>query len=400
LFTFGCTGTKYFLLKPVGVKKSTGISRKNFIHQSAKVLSYSALGMAGLSSCKAEAEEEIKNNFTKRYHWNMVTTWPPNFPIIGEAIQEFCQKVYQLSHGQIKIKVYHAGELIPAFEVFDAVSSGAAEMGNSASYYWAGKSSGAQFFSSVPFGMNAQQLQSWLQFGGGMELWRDLYASFNLVPFYAGNTGVQMGGWFNKKVFLPSDLKGLKMRIPGLGGKVFERAGGTVVLSSGGELYTHLERGIVDAAEWIGPYHDYLMGFHEIAKYYYSPGWHEPGTAFEFIVNKRIFDQLPSHLQEMLEWVSSAISAKVLSHFEAKNAEYLLKIKSESKVSLEVFSEEILVHLKERSLEVIQEMAEESKLNKKIYDSYYGFLAQSQAWASLSEKSYHSKIASFSERIK
>jgi TRAP-type mannitol/chloroaromatic compound transport system substrate-binding protein len=383
------------------MKKTAYISRKDFIKKSAKVLSYSALGLTGLSSCTAPAkEEEISNTFSKRYRWNMVTTWPPNFPIVGEAIQEFCQKVNQLSHGQIKIKVYHAGELIPAFEVFDAVSSGAAEMGNSASYYWAGKSSGAQFFSSVPFGMNAQQLQSWLQFGGGMDLWRKLYAAYNLVPFYAGNTGVQMGGWFNKRVLTPSDLKGLKMRIPGLGGKVFERAGGTVVLSSGGELYTHLERGIVDAAEWIGPYHDYLMGFHEIAEYYYSPGWHEPGTAFEFIVNKSVFDQLPVHLQEMIEWVSSAISSKVLSHFEAKNAEYLLKIKKESSVKLEVFSDELLVYLQEKSLEVIQEIAEESTINKEIYESYYAFFSQSKAWAALSEKSYHAKITSSSVDLK
>jgi TRAP-type mannitol/chloroaromatic compound transport system substrate-binding protein len=376
------------------MSKVNTISRKKFINQSAKALSMTALGFSALSSCSSEEEESPLNSFSKRYRWNMVTTWPPNFPIIGEAIQEFCEKIHILTNGQIKIKVYHAGELIPAFEVFDAVSSGAAEIGNSASYYWAGKNSATQFFSSVPFGMNAQQLNSWLYYGGGLDLWRELYADFNLVPFYAGNTGVQMGGWFNRQVNTPADLKGLKMRIPGLGGKVFERAGGTVVLSSGGELYTHLERGIIDAAEWIGPYHDYLMGFHEISKYYYAPGWHEPGTAFEFIVNKTIFDELPSHLQEIIEFVSSAISAKILSHFEQKNAEYLFKINSETDVELKYFPTELLSHLKITSEEVIQEIANESEFNKKIYQSYHSFLNTQKVWAPYSEGAFHTKIFS------
>ena len=232
---------------------------------------------------KNEAQNQVTGNFTgQSYKWKMVTTWPPNFPVLGEACGLYADLVRTLSGGRIDIKVYGGGELVPPFESFDAVRSGAAEMGSGAAYYWAGKIPAAQFFASVPFGMNAQQLNAWMLTGGGMELWRELYRSFGLEPIVGGNTGVQMGGWFNREINSLDDLKGLKMRMPGLGGKVLERAGGTPVLLPGADLYTGLERGIIDATEWIGPYHDYKMGFHQIAKYYYAPGWHETGTILEF----------------------------------------------------------------------------------------------------------------------
>ncbi|MEL6987322.1 MAG: TRAP transporter substrate-binding protein, partial [Bacteroidota bacterium] len=256
-----------------------------------------------LNACKNEISStpsDLAGN-TKEYEWKMVTTWPPNFPVLGQGCNLFAQWVKEMSNGKLDIKVYGSGELIPALEVFYAVSSGTAEIGNGVSYYWAGNSPATQFFASIPFGMNAQQMMAWIEGGEGKQLWHELYDKYNLLPFPSGNTGVQMGGWFNKSIDSIEDLKGLKMRIPGIGGKVLEKAGGTAVLSAGSEIFTNLERGVIDATEWIGPYHDYKMGFHNITKYYYYPGWHEAGTILETIVNKEAYNALPKSLQSIIE---------------------------------------------------------------------------------------------------
>jgi len=249
----------------------------------------------------------------------MVTTWPPKFPVLGEAGELYAKWMKEATGGRVDIKVYGAGELVPALEAFDAVSSGTADMGSGASYYWAGKSAAAQFFAAVPFGMNAQQVTSWMLCDEGYDLWREVYAKFNLVPLLGGNTGVQMGGWFNKEINSVDDLKGLKMRIPGLAGKVLERAGGAAVLVAGGEIYTSLERGVIDATEWIGPYHDQKMGFNKIAKYYYTPGWHEPGTQLEFFINKETYDGLPADIKAIMDAVSMRVHNWVLAEFDAQN---------------------------------------------------------------------------------
>jgi len=210
---------------------------------------------------KLEARGERQTVSGEQFRWKMVTTWPPGFPILGEGCELLADLCRKMSGGRLDISVYGGGELVPALEAFDAVRNGAAEVGSGAAYYWAGKAPAAQFFAGYPFGLNAQQMNAWLLSGGGMELWRELYAGYNLVPFTGGNTGVQMGGWYNRKINSITDFKGLKMRMPGLGGRVLERLGGTPVLLPGGELYTGLERGIIDAAEWVGPYHDAFMGF-------------------------------------------------------------------------------------------------------------------------------------------
>ncbi|MFQ5587105.1 MAG: TRAP transporter substrate-binding protein, partial [Thermodesulfobacteriota bacterium] len=236
----------------------------------------------------------------KSFNWKMVTTWPPHFPVMGEGAETFARWIEEMSEGRLRIQVYGGGELVPPLQAFDAVSQGIVEMGHGASYYWAGKAPATQFFAAVPFGMNAQQMNAWLYSGGGLALWEELYAPFNLVPFPAGNTGVQMGGWFNKEIKSIQDIRGLKMRIPGLGGKVIAKAGGSAILSEGGEIYTNLDRGVIDATEWVGPYHDYLMGFHKVARYYYYPGWHEPGTVLEVIINRGAFARLPKELQQVV----------------------------------------------------------------------------------------------------
>ncbi|MEL6275686.1 MAG: TRAP transporter substrate-binding protein, partial [Bacteroidota bacterium] len=239
-----------------------------------------------LGEGKAQYNDELLANSGQRYEWKMVTTWPPGFPILGEGCNLLADLVRVMSGGRLNIEVYGGGELVPALGAFDAVQQGAAQLGSGSPYYWAGKIPAAQFFSGYPFGLNAQQMNAWLIAGGGLELWQELYAEFGMVPFVGGNTGVQMGGWYNREINTVADFQGLKMRMPGLGGRVLEALGGTPVLLAGGEIYTGLERGVIDATEWVGPYHDYIMGFHEITKYYYYPGWHEPGTAFEFFANQ------------------------------------------------------------------------------------------------------------------
>lgn len=363
------------------------MDRKQFIK--ASVVTAGAGILLGGCNNQAATNQDITSLIQKKYNWKMVTTWPPNFLVLGEACQLFADWVDQMSLGQMKIKVYGAGELIPGLEVFDAVSSGAAEMGNGAAYYWAGKSPATQFFAAVPFGMNAQQMNAWIYSGGGLALWQELYKKFGLIAFPAGNTTMQMGGWFNKEINTIDDFKGLKMRIPGLGGKVLTKAGGTAVLSSGNEIYTNLERGVIDATEWIGPYHDYVMGFHKIAKYYYSPGWHEPGSVLENMFNLKEFEALPAHLKVILETASARMNLWVISEFEAKNNEYLNKIKAEKGVELRKFSPEILQILKKYTDEVLHEMAATDAFTKKVYDSFNTFRNDIKSWAAYSEKLYH-----------
>ncbi|MEW7279466.1 TRAP transporter substrate-binding protein [Aquimarina sp. 2201CG1-2-11] len=326
------------------------------------------------------------------FHWKMTTTWPPGFPVLGEVAEKYAQWVEEMSNGQIKIKVYGGGELVPPLEAFDAVSQGTIEMGCGAAYYWAGKTSAAQFFAAVPFGMNSQQLTSWMETGGGYELWKKAYATYNLVPFMGGNTGVQMGGWFNKEINTIEDFKGLKMRLPGIGGKVLEKAGGAAVLVAGSEIYTSLERGVIDATEWVGPFHDYKMGFHKIAKYYYTPGWHELGTQLEFFVNKNLYDRMPLHLQSILEGASKRAQVWVLSEFDRQNGIYLEKLINEEQVEVREFSKETLDALRGYTYEAIQEMIGDDPFAKEVYESYSNFQKKTGNWSKATEKAYYNKI--------
>ncbi|MBK6566061.1 MAG: TRAP transporter substrate-binding protein [Saprospiraceae bacterium] len=353
------------------------------------------LGLGTLAAgCSSGTEAKSENKKVKtKYNWKMVTTWPPNFPVLGEGCKLFSDWVFAMSGGEMAIKIYGSGELIPALECFDAVSSGAAEMASGAAYYWAGKNEAFPFFTSIPFGMNAQQMNAWLYSGGGHTLWKELYANYNIIPFPAGNTGMQMAGWFNKEINSIDDFKGLKMRIPGLGGKVLDKAGGTPVLSGGSEIYTNLERGVIDATEWIGPYHDYVMGFHKIAKYYYAPGWHETGSTLELLVNKREMDNLPEHLKVIIETAAARFNVWCLSEFESKNNTYLKKIIEEEKVEIRTFSKETLSALQKISSEVMEELGNKNEVNKKIYTSYMEFMTGVRNWSKYSEKLYYNDIS-------
>lgn len=329
----------------------------------------------------------------KRFLWRMVTTWPPNFPVMGEGANHLARWIEEMSQGRLRIQVYGGGELVPPLQAFDAVRQGVVEMGHGAAYYWAGKVPAAQFFAAVPFGMNAQQMNAWLYAGGGLQLWEELYADFRLIPLPAGNTGVQMGGWFNKEIRSVQDLKGLKMRIPGLGGKVIALAGGAAILSAGGEIYTNLERGVIDATEWVGPYHDFLMGFYKIARYYYYPGWHEPGTVLELIINRRAWDKLPRDLQEVLRTAAYRSNLWMLSEFEAKNNTYLNRLVQRHRVGLRRFPEDVLQAFRRLTREVLEDLTKKDPASRKIYASYQAFHKQVGQWARISEQAYYEFIA-------
>lgn len=336
-----------------------------------------ALG-AGVKPAAAKAEHK----------WKMVTTWPKNFPGMGTGANKLAELIGRMSGGRIEVKVYGAGELVPAFEIFDAVSRGTAEMGHGAAYYWKGKSEAAQFFASVPFGLTAQEMNGWLYYGGGMELWQELYAEFGLVPAAAANTGVQMGGWFNKEINSVDDLKGLKMRIPGLGGEVLRRAGGTPVSLPGGEIFTSLQSGNIDATEWVGPYNDLAFGLYKAAKYYYYPGWHEPGTTLESFVNKKVFDALPDDLQAIVLNACKVANQDVLAEYTARNPAALQTLLTEYGVELRQFPDDVLLALRQLSNEVVAEIAEKDAFSRRTFASYQKFLAGAKEWSAVSELAY------------
>lgn len=341
---------------------------------------------------KEEAVKEVNVNTNQTVEWKMVTTWPPTLPVLQEGANFIAQYAETMSQGRLKIQVFGAGELVGGLETFDAVQAGTAEMGHGASYYWAGKAPAAQFFAAVPFGMNAQQMNAWLLASDGLALWEETYGDFGLVPFPAGNTGVQMGGWFNKEINTINDFNGLKMRIPGLGGKVIAAAGGSAELIAGGEIYTSLERGVIDATEWVGPYHDYVMGFYKVAKFYYYPGWHEPGTVLESIINRQAWEALTPDLQEILRQAIIAQNALMLAQSDAQNNFYLQKMINEENVDLRPFPDDVMKTLHGYAQDVLNEVAASDPMSKKVYDSFQKFQKEVAAWGNISEKAFYNSI--------
>lgn len=348
------------------------------------------------AATQAEGEEQTVEapnvNKNQTIRWRVVTTWPPTLPILMDGVRQMAEEIKQMSEGRLEIEVFGGGELVPALESFDAVDSGTAELGHGASYYWAGKTPASQFFTSVPFGMNAQQMYSWLYGGGGLELWEETYQDFNLVPIPAGNTGVQMGGWFNREINTLDDFNGLKMRIPGLGGKVISQVGGSAELIAGGEIYTSLERGVIDATEWIGPYHDQILGFQNVAQYYYYPGWHEPGSVLELIVNRQAWEGLSPDLQQIVRTAANAQNTWMLAQFDAQNGSALRDLVDNEGVELRQFPDEVMDGLAQAAEEVLTEVADSDPTAAKVYDSFRSFQQEVAAWGNVSERPYYNLI--------
>ena len=321
------------------------------------------------------------------HNWKLVTTWPKNLPGLGTAPENFARYVNEMSAGRMQVRVFGAGEIVPAFEVFDAVSQGAAEVGHGASYYWKGKIPASVFFTAVPFGMTAQEMNGWLHYGGGLELWQELYAPFGVIPFAGGSSGVQMAGWFNRELKTTQDLVGLKMRIPGLAGEVFDAAGGTAVRIAGGEVYTSMQTGVIDAVEWVGPYNDRTLGLNEVAEFYYYPGWHEPGALLEFTVNAKAFAKLTPDLQAIVRAAARAANQDMLDEFTARNNESLQQL-LQAGTKLRPLPDDILALLYEKSLEAMAKLRASDPRAEKIARSYDAFATNVRAYHEISERAY------------
>ena len=367
------------------------MKRRQFLGQLGKGALLSGAGLA--AGCKP-AEQASQTGVApaaatfKPVKWKMVTTWPKNFPGLGTGANYLAELITRMSGGRIEVKVYGAGELVPAFEVFDAVRQGTAQLGHGSAYYWKGKSEAAQFFSAVPFGLAAAEMNAWLYHGGGMELWQETYAPFGLMPMAAGNTGVQMAGWFNREINSLEDLQGLKMRIPGLGGEVLARAGGVPVNLPGGELFTALQSGAIDATEWVGPYNDLAFGFYKAAKYYYYPGWHEPGTTLECMVNQAALTALPQELQDIVLNAARVANQNMLTEYIARNNQALQTLLNEHHVDMRPLPDAVLSRLQQLSDEVVAEVAAKDALSQRVNDSFQAFRKQVTAWHDISERAY------------
>ncbi|MDG1463208.1 MAG: TRAP transporter substrate-binding protein [Gammaproteobacteria bacterium] len=346
-------------------------------------------GALGVSACAQSDNSAQACADGKTYNWKMVTAWPANFPGLGTHAQNLADHIETASNGRIKIRLFAGGELVPPFEVFGAVSQGMAEIGHGSAYYWKGKTEAAQFFTALPFGLSAPEQNGWLYYGGGLELYRELYAPFNLMPFPAGNSGAQMGGWFNKEINSLEDLKGLKMRLPGLGGEVLAKAGGTPVATPGSEIFTALQTGALDATEWVGPYNDMAMGLHQAARYYYYPGWHEPGPTLEAIVNKEAFDALPEDLQKIIELSCSAVNDQMFAEYMARNGqslEQILELEEQGEIEIRKFPDEVLRELRRLSDEVVLDLVKRDPKAEKIYESYETYRKRTAKWTAISEQ--------------
>ncbi len=346
----------------------------------------------GVAAC-GKKEEKAKpaaapDASAEKIRWKMTTTWPKDFPGLGTGANRLAEYIGALSGGELEVTVHGGGEIVPPLEAFDAVSKGVAEMGHGAAYYWKGKSPAAQFFAAVPFGLTAQEMNAWIYYGGGQELWDELYADFNLKPFLAGNTGVQMGGWFNREINSLDDMSGLKMRMPGLGGDVLTAIGAVPKLLPGGEIFTSLESGAIDATEWVGPYNDLAFGFYKAAKYYYYPGWHEPGTALETFVNKTAYDALPARLQSAVAIAAQAANMDMLSEFNARNGDALATLVNEHNVQLRRFPDEVLSKLRETSEQVVGDVAAQDAASQKVHSAFSAFREKVSGWTELSELGY------------
>ena len=343
-----------------------------------------------LVGCSGQSENIDSQSIDKNetFNWRLVTSWPKNYPGLGMAPERIADLVEEMSDGQMKITVYGAEEQVPAFGVFDAVSSGSHQMGHSGGYFWKGKVPAAQFFTSVPFGLTADEINAWVNRGGGLELWREIYAPFNIYPIPAGNTGTQMFGWFNKEINSLEDVKGLKMRIPGIGGEVLKEAGGIPVTLPGGELFTALQTGVIDATEWVGPYNDLTFGFHQAAKYYYYPGWHEPGPMLELLINIDAWNSLPNHLQVIIETATKAVNQDMLDEYLAKNNQALTELVEVHGVELRRLPDDVIEEFREISNKILDDLAKEDESIAKVYESYLNFKNNVSAYHKISEDAF------------
>ena len=372
----------------------TGDEQKN-VAAGAEVKRRDFLKKAGGGTAAVAATAVAASSFPKpslaqgAMQWRMQTTWPKNFPGLGTGANKLAEMIGAASGGKLTVEVFGGGEIVPPFETMDAVSSGTLEMGHGAPYYWKGKVPASQFIASIPFGLNVAEQNSWLQFGGGQEVADKVYAELGCKFFASGNTGVQAGGWFNKEIKSLEDYKGLKMRIPGLGGEVVKAAGGNVVNLPGGEIPPALQSGAIDATEWVGPYNDLAFGLYKSAKFYYYPGWHEPATLLDNFINLKAWDGLDDDLKAVVASANAHVNGYVLSEFMANNNAALDTLVTEHGVTLKKFPDEVLDALGKLSGEVLGDLASGDPTSREVMASILAFRKQSLAFARVSEQAFY-----------
>ncbi len=326
-----------------------------------------------------------------KVQWRMSTAWTPALDFHQGAAQRLAKVVEEMSGGRFRIEVFPGGQIMPPFACFEAASQGTIEAFGAVASYWAAKEPALEWFMTVPFGMNPQGMAAWYYQGDGLKLWEEAYAAFNLVPRPGPAVAPQMGGWFRKKINTISDYKGVKMRIAGLGGKVVAKAGGTAVLTPADAIFAALERGVIDASEWVCPHDDLKLGLHNTARYYYYPGWHEPGTTLEFGFNKKAYEALPADLRRMLDHAAAAVQVYGLTEFHTKNAIALARLKTEFKGKVEVLQlpTPVLRDLKKLAAEVVREQSEKTPMARKVHASFTKFQALVGPWDHVAEGAYH-----------
>ncbi len=327
-----------------------------------------------------------------KIEWKLPTSFPAKAPGVGTNVTSFASRVNTMSGGRLTLKVFSGGELVPPFAVEDAVQNGTAEIGHSTPYYAAGKNTALHMFSAVPFGMSAVEHSAWLKFGGGQELWDEIYAERGLKGFYSGNSGVQAAGWFKKPIDSLADLSGLNMRIAGLGGEAMRKLGVNAVLLPPPEIFPAFQSGAIDAAEWVGPMLDQAFGLNKVANICYMPAFHEPSAALEVVVNKEAYDGLPADLQAIIANAAEATSVETLAQFDYFNALAMSQLK-EKGVDFRAFPAEVVAALRKASGEVLAEQAAANAAFKKVWESYSEFLALASDYASVV------KVPSFQQRL-
>lgn len=364
-----------------------GLNRRDFVRKAA----LGASGAGVLSSCSradAPGEAEGAIQLGPRVSWRLASSYPPSVDILHGAAVLLADRVEVLTGGQFTIRVFAPGELVPALQVMDAVEAGTVQAGHTSDYYYIGKHPALAFGTSIPFGFNAQQQIAWLSQGGGQDLLREIYADFGIITFPLGNTGAQFGGWFREPVESLADLRGLRMRIPGLAGEIMSRLGVTVQVLAAADIYLALERGAIDAAEWVGPYDDERLGFHEIAKNYYIPGWWEPGPSIALQVGLDAWNDLPGTYQQALVTACHEVTLLTLARYDVENPRALERLTSEGDVILRRFPDDIMEAAWSESDAYLREQAAANADFKKIYDSWSEFRAYSFPYLAGNESVY------------
>ena len=343
------------------------------------------LGASLLAAC-GQGRQPPRGTAQPKHTLRMVTTWPKNFPGLGQSAERFAQNVAAATEGNVKIHVFAAGELVPALESFDAVSSGAADLYHGAEYYWQGKSSAFNFFTAIPFGLTAIEHNSWIYEGGGQALWDKLSARFGIKPLMIANTGTQTGGWFNKPITSAKDLRGLKIRAPGLGGEIYRRLGATPVTLPGSEIFPALQSGKIDAGEWIGPWNDLTFGFHQVARYCYWPGFHEPSAAISIGFNKDVWGRFSKSQKIVIEEIAKAETLFSYAQYGWQNARALQVLKQRYKVSFRNFPKRLMDRFYVTSQQVLKELAQNDKMTGEIYQNYLEAREMLAPWTLIAEQ--------------